>query len=189
MPNWCQNSAVFKHKDAAEVARLLAAFKKGCLFNEFLPLPNELEDTTSPVPEQDAKRAAQLSEKYGYSNWYDWQVANWGTKWDVDGEGGYGELKTDDPNAVSLYFDTAWAPPINFYYAMVDMGWSITAYYYEAGMSYCGIFEDDDNYIEITGDSRWAEKNIPKELDEMFGISNEMAEWEEENLEEEDGSD
>jgi hypothetical protein len=40
---------------------------------------------------------------------YDWCIAHWGTKWDVDPQADW-----DDPDAVplTLFFDTAWTPPL-----------------------------------------------------------------------------
>lgn len=44
----------------------------------------------------------------GYSDWYDWSVANWGTKWNACG------VRIDEPgegSACEIRFDTAWAAP------------------------------------------------------------------------------
>jgi hypothetical protein len=69
------------------------------------------------------------------------------------------------------------------------MGWEITAYYFEPGMNFCGVFDNgDDDYIEIEGDSSWVEDNVPKEINEMFGISDMMSDFEDDELQEEDGS-
>jgi hypothetical protein len=40
-------------------------------------------------------------KKYGYKTWYDWCVANWGTKWNA-----YNQEK---PAANEIWFDTAWS--------------------------------------------------------------------------------
>ena len=58
--------------------------------------------------------------------------------------------------------------------------------YYEPGMAYAGIWEDgDDQYYEIGGYTSDTIKDaIPESLDEMFGISETMAEYEAENEEE-----
>lgn len=50
--------------------------------------------------------------KYGHKDWYDWNIANWGTKWSPrvedldysDGVDGYGAC-------IDLRYETAWAPP------------------------------------------------------------------------------
>ena len=50
------------------------------------------------------KHLAELKEKYGYDNWYDWQCAHWGTKWNA--------CHSDyDKDNETLRFNTAWSIP------------------------------------------------------------------------------
>jgi hypothetical protein len=108
-------------------------------FNTFSPMPTELIGTTSPVTavsdaeylkavlDLDKKRAdgtlhgyetlpithkmqSDLIEKCGFDNWYDWSIANWGTKWNAYESNAIG----DD----TIIFQTAWSTP---YDAMVTM--------------------------------------------------------------------
>ena len=51
MPNWCNNTIELSHEDPAMIERAKAAFADGKFLNEFIPLPKELEDTTSPARE------------------------------------------------------------------------------------------------------------------------------------------
>ena len=61
---------------------------------------------------------ADDSSLFGGNNWYDWNVRNWGTKWDVavaDGDEYSNTQITDEgangENYVIVYrFDTAWSP-------------------------------------------------------------------------------
>jgi hypothetical protein len=121
-------------------------------------------------------------KKFGFKNWYDWQVANWGTKWDICEAT---ITPSDDGYSATLGFDTAWSPPIAAYEKLLDLGFSIRAYYYEPGMCFAGIWEDgvDDFYEYSDMTSAQVAEEFPTELDEMFCISESMAEWEEENLE------
>jgi hypothetical protein len=67
---------------------------------------------------------------------------------------------------------------------LTELGFTVKLYYYEPGMCFAGIWEDGiDSYYEYS-DMSAAEvaECFPKELDEMFCISESMAEWEEENL-------
>lgn len=41
------------------------------------------------------------------SNWYNWNVSNWGTKWDASSI----EMETQD-GLLTIRFETAWSPPI-----------------------------------------------------------------------------
>jgi hypothetical protein len=68
-------------------------------------MPSELEGTTSPTPKGEEENANLLAEKYGASNWYDWRLNNWGTKWDVEAE------VDDDDSLIRISFDSAWSPP------------------------------------------------------------------------------
>jgi hypothetical protein len=190
MPNWCNNSVTFTHSDPEQIARVVKAYNDERLFDEFLPCPPELREETAvgeDFVKRDEERTTALYEKYGFSSWYDWQVAHWGTKWDVNTY-----VKLDDlPDAatcVSLGFDTAWSPPIEFYQHMEEQGFHIEAFYYESGMAFCGVYEDgSDDSFEITGDSDWVEKHIPRRIDEAFSISELMSDWESEQELSKDG--
>lgn len=50
-------------------------------FNKIIPMPEEIKNTQSP--NRDEKQAKELIKKYGYADWYDWSIANWGTKWNA----------------------------------------------------------------------------------------------------------
>ena len=131
------------------------------------------------------RRTAANLEKYGVANWYDFCVNEWGTKWDV---GGNGQEAQDIPGGLMLTFDSAWSPPIDAFNTLVEtQGFSIRSMYYEPGMAFAGIWEDgDDDYYEYGGmNSTEIAEALPEVLDEAFGISESVAEWEAENEEEE----
>jgi hypothetical protein len=120
--------------------------------------------------------------KHGYSSWYDFNIANWGTKWDVSSD----NAEIIDPNTLTAGFDSAWAPPTTAYERLLDLGFEIEAFYYEPGMQYVGKWADGiDEYYELGGeDSTTVRAAIGEELDDYFCISESMADWEEENQEE-----
>lgn len=53
----------------------------------------------------------KLLAKYGFTNWYDWAIANWGTKWNAYdvGEWTIDEGANGDGRA-TIYYETAWSP-------------------------------------------------------------------------------
>lgn len=51
--------------------------------------------------------------KYGYTNWYDWRIANWGTKWNA-----YDTEMIDD---YIIKFDTAWNGVPDLIFALSTM--------------------------------------------------------------------
>lgn len=160
MPNWCANHVTFKNVNAEEIKRLEDAFNSNKLFETFVAMPEELQDTTSPSD----KSNQDLITKYGTDNWYNWNVENWGTKWDANCEDGgiIGQSETE----ITVGFDTAWSPPLAFYAKMEELGWEIRAAYFEPGMMFCGIYANgDDEYYEI------GEDEIPDELEDLFDIS------------------
>ena len=193
MPNWCNNSVEIYHADPAMIERVRKGFDDGGLFSELLPCPQELTDTVSDTvsgfmgeDKQAAHEAQQKAnlEKYGYANWYDYCVNEWGTKWDVGADGNPAQ---DIPGGLMLGFDSAWSPPIGAYEKLTEQGFRIRAMYYEPGMAFAGVWEEgQDDYYDYSGlDSAGIAEALPVELDEAFGISESAAEWEAENAEEE----
>ena len=185
MPNWCNNSVEIYHTDPAMIERARKAFNGEGLLQEFIPVPQELIDTVSGfVPEQEALEAKQAAnrEKYGYSSWYDFCVSEWGTKWEIGADGNPAQ---DIPGGLMLGFDSAWSPPIAAYEKLLEMGFRIRAMYYEPGMAFAGVWEDGaDDYYEYGGmNSDQIAEELPVELDEAFGISEQVAEYEAENQE------
>jgi len=130
MPNWCSNNATIV-ADSADAIEKMKEFKtmiderkadkgsdwdgsKNLLFNSFVTRPKEEE-----------------------KNWYNWNTANWGTKWDADL---YEITFDEEDNSFCCYFMTAWCPPITFYETMEEMGFCVDAQYNEDGMGFFGRF-------------------------------------------------
>ena len=195
MPNWCNNSVEIYHTDPAMIERVREAFNKGALLQEFIPIPQSLRIVAGCAGSNDSPEQIALVEAeennikaHGYKNWYDFCVNEWGTKWDVGADGNPAQ---DIPGGLMLGFESAWAPPINAYEKLFYMGFKIRAMYYEPGMAFAGIFEDGcDEYYEYGGmNSAQIAEELPPELDEAFGISESVAEWEAENAEDEENID
>jgi len=193
MPNWCNNSVVLKHEDPAMIERARKAFNGEGLLQEFIPVPQELRDTVSGSMGEDKREAHEAQqkanvEKYGYANWYDFCVNEWGTKWEIGADGNPAQ---DIPGGLMLGFDSAWSPPIAAYEKLLEMGFEIEAMYYESGMAFAGVWDNGhDDYYEYGGlDSKGIAETLPAELDEAFGISESAAEWEAENAEDDENID
>ena len=189
MPNWCNNNLTLQHEDPAMIKRAAEALDRGEFLQEFLPVPEQLKIVAGSVgdPVEQAKLEADTKrnvEELGYGNWYDFQVNEWGTKWDV-GDDGATDVHPDG-KMLHTYFDSAWSPPIAAYEKLTELGFTVGAMYYEGGMSYAGVWEDgNDDYYDLGGmNSTQVAEELPVELDEAFGISECMAEYEAENEEE-----
>jgi hypothetical protein len=190
MPNWCNNTLEITHSDPAMIERARVAFKEGRLLEEFCPVTESLHLVAGCVGDPDEQKkleedTARNLEVHGYGNWYDYCVNEWGTKWDVGGDD-Y-NAPQDIPNGLIMTFDSAWAPPCAAYEKMMDLGFSIRATYYEPGMCFAGIWEDgNDDFYEIGGMSaNEVEDLLPEFLDESYGISECIREYEEEEEDEE----
>jgi hypothetical protein len=107
--------------------------------NNLYPMPKELEETISGsnaiVPDDEYEKyynkqlaqkaknptwfsgfsisesmANEFREKYGATNWYDWKVGHWETKWDTADS----TIESETNNTIVYYFETAWSPPMRF---------------------------------------------------------------------------
>lgn len=168
MPNYCSNVLTLTHSDPDMIKKVVAALNTNALFQTFHPCPQELYDTISGSYADTAKQAAlEQQEKdnvntYGYANWYDWCISNWGTKWDTIGC----EIHSADTLSVHTGFYTAWAPPIQFYEKMMELGFEVKALYYELGIGFAGIWENgqDEYYDDIKS------PYLPCELVELIPV-------------------
>ena len=191
MPNWTNNVVELAHGDPAMLERAKSAFNRSELLAEFIPVPADLNIVSGNVgpkgsPEQLSLEAIEKrnQEVYGYKNWYDFCVNEWGTKWDACAEGYEVEI---EGGRLTLAFDSAWSPPIAAYEKLVALGFDVRAYYYEPGMAFCGTWEDgNDEFYDISNETAdGIESMIPSDLDTMFCISETVREYEEEQEEEE----
>lgn len=191
MPNWCENYLELEHDDPAMIERAKNAYANGTLINEFCPVPADLHITAGREGDDDDPKQIALEdkeksnrEKYGYANWYDYCVNEWGTKWDV---GGDDMLTEDGPNALRMNFNSAWAPPIAAMEKFMDLGFRVKLVYWEPGMCFCGLFDEngDDfyDYSNMTA-AEFAEEINP-EIDECMCIIENLEMWEEDDKEEE----
>ena len=159
MPNWCSNTLTLSHESPEQITRAAEAFKRGELLNEFVPLPKDQEE-----------------------NWYDWHISNWGTKWDVGGKD-YGDPDvSEDGRSMTVNFDSAWAPPTLWFERMTELGFTVDAMYHEPGMCFAGKYTDGyDDYYEFSNMSSQEVRDLlPQELDDYFGITETMEEYEDE---------
>jgi hypothetical protein len=191
MPNWCNNTLELLHEDPAMLERARVAFKEARLCEEFAPVPKSLHIVAGRVGDADEQKKLEEQEElnrvtHGYANWYDYCVNEWGTKWDVGGDD-LGPAQ-DIPGGLIMSFDSAWAPPIQFYEKLLDLGFSVRASYYEPGMCFAGIWEDGaDDYYDLSGmNSEQVREQLPEHLDEAYGISECMEEYEAEEAEEDE---
>jgi len=157
MPNWCANSTTFKHDDPEQITRMKNAFLEDKLFTEFAPAPTDLGE-----------------------EWYHWCIENWGTKWDVNGsDDGVVDLKE---NEITLYFDTAWSPPLEFYIALEHLGFTVEGYYYEPGMNFVGKWDENgDDCYEIPETAEAINETIPSDIEQCFNLIENLIQWQEEN--------
>jgi hypothetical protein len=161
------------------IERAAKALQEGTFLQEFIPCPQDLIDTVSGFVGEgqaalEAKQAANV-EKYGYTTWYEHNINEWGTKWDVSSD----NVEIVDANTVTAGFDSAWSPPITAYERLIELGFEVEAFYYEPGMGFVGKWVDGiDEYYELGGeDSTTVRASIGEELDDYFGISESMADW------------
>ena len=206
MPNWCNNNIsitgpnsvidkiekIVKEEENTDLSSKEKGETPGLL--QFMaPMPKELEGTTSPSSSAD-KPQPMID---GFDCWYDWRVENWGTKWEVCEFYGvdrqYHSENNEGESTITFGFDSAWSPPINAYEQFLrdNEDCSLKAWYYEGGCDFMGIWDNGD-------DQCWAISEIApkgstdkfwktpegKELDEMYGISDSMAEYESQQEEE-----
>ena len=190
MPNYCNN--VVEIRGPQKVVKALVDHRLD--FMKIYPYPKDLDivagrSGADDSPEQIQLVAAEESnlKKYGYKNWYDWCVSEWGTKWNAGGSDNADmqiDWDEDGDDSIALFqFDTAWAPALGVLQKLMDTHpeLSIECRYHEPGVGFMGVWTDghDRCYDNIEGskDTFW-QSDDGRLLDETFDIVESMQEWE-----------
>jgi len=136
MPNWCDNTVMIKG-DAGTVLTVKQMLQESgnvFSFSKLLPCPPALMNTTAP--NRNEQSVAFNKSKFGASDWYDWCIENWGTKWNSS----EAAITMDHTDQIAYSFQTAWAPPIPVYQKLAEMFPNINIFinYDECGGDFSG---------------------------------------------------
>jgi hypothetical protein len=124
MPNWCSNTIEIEgtKEQINKFVSFLDEQNGKDWFDFFKPTPTELKE----------------------EGWYEWNVENWGTKWNCDAQDWVKvEHPVEDLSSVTFWFDSAWSPPTALYeFIEATSTMNIKASYNEGGMAFVGEFVD-----------------------------------------------
>ena len=143
MPNWTSNilNVVGKPED---VDKFVAHMGDEMDFEKVIPSPeNMFRDNLS---QEDKERLAAE----GVPNWYDWQSANWGPKWNACHHEGPVEIQDYEGmnmKQATYRFETAWDTPRGVITALWDK-WPDLDFdggYIHEGYEGCGSFSEFNN--------------------------------------------
>ncbi|EKX44347.1 hypothetical protein GUITHDRAFT_139886 [Guillardia theta CCMP2712] len=104
----------------------------------------------------------------------EWSIDHWGTKWDVPDP----VWKREDLS-FHLKFETAWAPPFDFYrFIEYDGGWRVDGIYHEPGRMFLGRYANgrERSFRYDFRDPKWRDK-LPQGIVEEVNLDREYQEW------------
>ena len=142
MPNWCSNTITISgsKEDICRIKDMMGSIENKSESNLFQTL----------VGFPDYMTEGEYQEK-----WYDTNVTNWGTKWDVSYDDSCPQFSEEE---IVISPETAWSPPIGFGTILAKLYHvDVELYYTEPGCDFCGkttcdkdggVNEEDYNYLE-----------------------------------------
>ena len=150
MPNWCHNRVSFYSDNEEQLKQVYEIFEsEDNIFQKIKPAPDwkttPNEKGELPIKEEmknpDGKivyTTYNFPDGKNDDRWYSWNVANWGTKWDLSRDA----IECDhfDGCSFECEFETAWSPAEGIFYELkerfpdVDVTW----FYDEPGMMVAG---------------------------------------------------
>lgn len=91
----------------------------------------------------------QNETKYGFCDWYDWRIANWGTKWEPNNF----SASRDSESAISMFFKTAWHAPEPIYRVLSTKypQFNFVIEYADEDLGYnCGTYKVTNGVLSFT---------------------------------------
>lgn len=178
MPNWCSNRfEVQGPKERIDIfEKYLNETNGKDWFDYFAACPEELKDTTASFTEEVNE---ELVKKYGASDWYTWNVNNYGCKWNCDAQ----DWQRPDEQTISFWFDSPWGPPIALYDKITESGLTVFASYHEEGMAFVGEYREGDDESYEYSDLESLE-DIPEDLVEEWNLRDIIEYYDEEDEDE-----
>lgn len=173
MPNYCSCSIT---STDTEFMDTLTSGER--LFDALLPMPEELLDICTGgttidgvyvtrwrrVDGEDVavsyEELVALSRKFGASDWHDWAIREWGTKWNP---------KFERLSPERITFETAWSPPTAFLLTVSQQfpEAEIELAYAEGGMEFWGVSTIQDGETLPSSEHHegrfWAESDVEDE--------------------------
>ena len=148
MPNWCRNRVtVFgTEEEISKVEKIFSS--KDTVFGKIIPSPD-----WANIPNEDGELPKVVEHKQPNgevsfvttefpsgkqdSRWYDWNIANWDTKWDITNSV---QFEYEDSEQIEITFNTAWSPPESICHKLREMfpDLSVSWFYDEPGMEVAG---------------------------------------------------
>ena len=142
MPNWCSNTITISgsKENICRIKDMMDTIENKSESNLFQTL----------VGYPDHMTEGEYQEK-----WYDTNVTNWGTKWDVSYDDSCPQFSEEE---IVISPETAWSPPIGFGTILAKLYHvDVELYYTEPGCDFCGktfcdkdggVNEEDYSYLE-----------------------------------------
>ena len=151
MPNWCMNRVVISgsEEDIKKLKEQVSSEESALDFNKIVPSPDwkniPNEKGQLPKPEELKNGNGEViaithnfPDGTNDSRWYDWQIKNWGTKWNVSNV----DVVAEASDFIEFEFDTAWSPPEPIISKLRELypDVSISAFFDEPGMEVSGYY-------------------------------------------------
>jgi hypothetical protein len=152
---------------------------KGVFWN-FITPPEEIRDEyfgeqprySDKLPVSDPDWYSQVEERRKVSRfWYDWNITNWGTKWDIifDEHSEADIIELQDEWCLNWYFETAWSPAEPVFRAMaerfpnLEFNFQVTeeANFYAGYQIYKGGVLVKDDFAESPSHADYIRLDIP----------------------------
>jgi hypothetical protein len=167
MTNWCLNKVLIKVPNNKLLKKLKNALDQETDSPNYVQLSDGriVSEGATDLFNQLVPRPPEISE---HQNFSEWEIANWGTKWDAKPRDTY----WPDKYTVNFEILTALGPPIAFFENLERMGYLVNGYYLEELTGLLGVYYEGNNetyeYQNLNADQM--ENDLPSWVNQLFSL-------------------